>query len=692
MTQVKLRNAYVEFEFDAYTGSLLQIQDLVAKKPMLHDPERARMFRIMCPNHKWYSRYADSQDSKVTHMQRIDLEHAQQIIFHYDHLSTQDGEAPIAVNLFVTLPHDSAEARFQLEVTNHSAIRLQEIRFPWVGGWKGFDGPEIDRAYAGIVPVTLYPDVPETYTHNIGGSRKRKFIKYTVGMQLPFFDVSGEKGGLSYICYQEKPKLGGLLIENLDREPNHMSMSWAWVHYPFVKPHQSWTSPIIGIGVHQGNWQQTADRFRTWANSWWKPPVSPTRLYEILGMQTVQIRGLDGKPLFRYEDIPQIAKDGLACGIEDLSIWDVNSQVYMRPDDGDIWDVIDETQPLAELKKQVELTKSLGVHINTMVNVRLLREKSTLYQQIGEQMVMRNVSGTPTTEDASHYSYHHAELLSNYLSHDGRALCQKTLEFQQRALAITRTTKELGFTSHFIDQPFDYQLCLSDEHNHELPDDTHEAALEWVVEAIRYFKEHDPESYIIGELSEVFAMQHIDISWIWEMSVLAPEIMRYTFPEALIFIIVDRQPEILNRAFALGALVAFTTCELEKTLASYPEFGKRVSELVTLRKITADFTTKATFRYIHGLQAPIEIRAYIFEATHGLGVIVADETNQTRHIELTIDLHQYPQLIHTDLIMTLFTQQGTSQQAGTRQSAHQLYISFTLSAMEVATWTIEQVK
>jgi hypothetical protein len=692
MTSVKLRNAYVEFEFDAHTGSLLQIHDLIANKPMLHDREQARMFRIMCPNHKWYSRYADSQDAKVSQVSSINTEHEQVLTFSYQSLSTLDGEANIAVNIKISLPHEDCEAIFQMEVTNHSANRLQEIRFPWVAGWTGFEGREIDKAYAGILPVQLYPNVPETYTHNIGGSRKRKFYKYTVGMQLPFFDVSGETGGMSYICYQEQPRLGGMVFENVDREPNEMSMSWSWVHYPFVKPNQTWTSPRIGLSVHQGKWHHTADRYRKWADAWWRPARSPKRLYDTLGMQTVQIRGLDGKPLYRYEDIPQIAKDGLAYGIEDLSIWDVNTQVYMRPDDGDIWDVLDETQPLDSLKRHVEAARQLGVNINTMINYRLIREKSQLYQQIGEQMVMRNLPGTPTTEDVSMYSYHHAELLPNYLSHDGRALCQKVPAFRKRSMQITQQTKDLGFTSHFFDQPFDHQLCLADHHQHESPDDTHQAALEWIVEASRIFKDHDPEAYVIGELSEVFAMQHIDVSWIWEMSVLAPEIMRYTFPEALHYLIVDRQPEILNRAFALGTLVAFTTCELEKTLSDYPEFGQRVAQLVALRKKTSAFTTKAKFRHQLGLTAPSDSRAYLFEADQGLGVTLANETTQSKPIELHIDLNLFPHLQRSSLQVTLYSQDGSSQQNQMSPSHSPIVLTYTLPPLEVAIWTIEKLK
>jgi hypothetical protein len=690
MPSLKLSNAFVEFEFDADTGCLLQIYDLVMKKSMLQDPSRARLFRIMCPNERWFSRYADTQDAKVDHVEFIKNEHEHGLSFHYKSLSTLDGEASITVKINISLPHEDCEARFQMEVTNYSSNRLQEIRFPWVAGWTGWDGREIDRAYAGIVPVSMYPDPDEVYTHNIGGSRKRFYYKYTVGMQLPFFDVSGQSGGISYICYQEKPRIGGMVFENLDREPRGMSMSWSWVHYPFIKPNQTWTSPRIGISVHQGKWHQTANRFRKWADSWWKPAATPKRLYDTLGMQTVQIRGLDGKPLYRYEDIPRIVQEGLSYGIEDFSVWDVNSQVYMRPDEGDIWDVVDETQTLDILKEQVEVAQKLGVNMNTMVNCRLIRETSKLYQQIGEEMVMHNLSGTHTLEDVSMYSYHHAELLSNYLSQDGRALCQKVPAFRKRSIEITQKTKEIGFISHFFDQPFDHQLCLSEEHQHESPDDTHQAALEWLQEASRIFKDKHPEAYVIGELSEVYAMQFIDVSWIWEMSRLAPEIMRYTFPESLIYLIVDRQPEILNRAYSLGSLVAFTTCELEKTLADYPEFGQRVAQLVALRKKTSAFTTKAKFRHQMGLTAPADVRAYLFEADHGLGVNVANETIEPKKVEITIDLQYYPQFLNSHLNLTLYTQAGHTRQLELSSSDSQIHLNYSLPPLEVATWTMEK--
>ena len=681
-----LSNRRVEFGFDDATGCLNHVRDLASGCLHLHSPKNARLFRIMCPDGKWRSRYADAQDSAAS-----DIEVEPGLLrIRYEGLAIPDGSMLDAtVTVTVTLPEDGLEALFEMEIVNRGPGRLHEVRFPWVGGWSGLDGRDVDRAHAGIVPVKLYPDVPETLTQNLAGSRRRRYVSYGVGMQLPFFDVSGRSGGLSYICYQDKPRLGGMSFENLDREPNGMSASWSWVHFPFVKPGTTWRSPVLGIAVHQGDWRKTADRFRTWADSWWTPAPTPNRLYRTLGLQTVQLRGFDGKPFFRNDEIPRLAREGLAVGLEDLCVWDPITQVYLRPDDGDIWEEFDPERNLKQFRDGVAEARALGVNLSTLMNYRLIRERSSLYGKIGERLALRTLDGAPVWEDVSRVSYAHAEYLTDYLSQDGRVLCQKPDEFRKRSMEITRRTKEFGFDSHFFDQPFEFHPCLSEDHGHGSPDEVHETALEWIRDACRIFRDENPEGYVIGELSEAYALSVFDVSWIWEISVLAPEVMRYTFPEALHYMVVDRQPEILNRAFALGMLAAFTTRELEGSLQDYPEFGRRIAQVAALRKATAEVTTLARFRYKDGLIVTDGIDAYVFESAESVAVTIADESNVARKVSLRIDSSRYPQVRHAaPERMELHRQDGSVAAAGWTDESGVQRCEFDLAALEVAVWTI----
>ncbi len=394
MDTVELSNHLVKFEFDRRTGSLVQIEDRIGAKRYLSDKSHSRLFRVICPNAVWQSRFADSHEADPPGFEC----NGQTLSICYDRLRSVDGPVDVSVKVRIRLPEDSPEALFGLELTNNGTDRLHEIRFPWVAGWTGLAGPEQDKAYCGCVPVKLYPDKPETFAYNLAGSRRREFYAYTVATLLPFFDLSGGDCGLSYICYQERPNLGGMVIENLDPEPDGLSLSWSWVHFPFTRPQENWRSPLIGIGIHHGDWHITADRFRTWADTWWKAPTVPERLRTKIGFQTIQTRGFDGKPLRRFSDIPELAREGLEFGVEDLCIWDPIAGVYLRPDEGDFWEEFDSSQNLDHLRKGLAEAKRLGVNVSTLVNFRLIRGNSKLYREIGEEQVQRTIFGTPVAE------------------------------------------------------------------------------------------------------------------------------------------------------------------------------------------------------------------------------------------------------------------------------------------------------
>jgi len=618
---VKLSNALVEFSFDRRTGCLVQIRDVVDGRQYTGRSDDAQLLRVMCPSPTWQSRYADSQHAEPPEVE----EKASGLELHWPKLAAPDGEVEVKASVEVDLPSNSPEATFTLELGNLSKHRLHEVRFPWVGGWTGLAGRGKDRAYCGCVPVQLHPEGRETFSYNLAGCHRRRYYAYNCQMMLPFFDISGEGSGLSYICYQRRPLLGGMVIENLDREPNGLSLSWSWVHYPFTKPGLSWRSPPIGIGVHRGDWHATADRYRAWVKKWWSSPPTPKRLRISIGFQVVQTRGFDGTPFHRFSEIPRLARDGLQFGVEDLCIWDPIAGLYLRPDEGDFWEEFDPSQSLDDLRGALAKTRRMGVNVSTLVNFRLIRGNSELYQRIGEELVRRTIFGTPGSEDWSNFSYNHANLRTEYLSRDGRVLCQRPESFRERALRIVEQTLGLGFTSLFIDQTFEATPCFSESHGHSSPDDTHEAALGWAAHASRIVRNASPESYVIGEITDVFGMAHVDVNWNWSWSSMAPEVVRYSLPETIHCWVVDHQPEVLNRAFAMGFLVAFTTGQAEKTLGAYPDFGRHVAQLSELRKRCADYVALARFRDTAGLSAG-NLLAHVFEGEAGLAVVMA-ETN-----------------------------------------------------------------
>ncbi len=681
MDTVELSNELVEFSFARRTGCLVQIRDRVDGRKHIGRPDDGRLLRVMCPSPIWQSRYADTEHAVDPEVR----ERASGLEFFWGRLGTPEGEVEVEARVDAELSPDSPEATFTLWLRNLGEDRLHEVRFPWVGGWNGLAGPGKDRAYCGCVPVELHREDREVFSYNLAGYHRRRFYVYNYQMLLPFFDVSGGGSGLSYICYQKRPRLGGIVIENLDREPNGLSLSWSWVHYPFTKTGEAWRSPTVGIGPHRGDWHATADRCRRWAEGWWRPPPTPGRLRTSIGFQTVQTRGFDGTPFHRFKEIPQLARDGLEFGVEDLCIWDPIAGVYLRPDEGDFWDEFDPAQSLDDLRAALAEARKMGVNVSTLVNFRLIRNNSELYARIGEGLVLRTIFGTPVSEEWSNFSYNHASPRTGYLARDGRVLCQRSPAFRERALSIVRQTLGLGFASLFIDQTFEGSPCFSDGHGHASPDDTHEAALEWAAEASRIVREGGPESYVLGEITDIFGMMEINVNWNWSWSSMAPEVVRYTLPETLHCWVVDHQPEVLNRAFAMGFLAAFTTGQAERTLRAYPDFGRHVAQLSELRKRCADYVALAKFRDSVGLFAE-NILAYVYEGQAGLGVVMAEISGRPQSGRVILDTNLFDRKPLRQSV--LYFHDGRIVSHANSGKDGRLHLEVDIGPFGVAVWTI----
>jgi hypothetical protein len=680
-----LQNKKVRFGFERATGSVVRIESLANGQQYMREPSRGRLFRVMCPTARWMGRYADSHEAMAPRVEQSESK----LSFFYPGLKAGNGEGvDVSARVEVELPPDSQEAFFALEITNNSPDRLQEIRFPWIGAGLQVEG-RTDRFLLGTGEWRgLYPDPAEEFAFNLWNHHRRGCYPSFI----PFLDMSNHGRGLSYISYHKEPVVVKIVCENLEQEPGGGSLSFAWVYFPFILPGQTWRSPRVGIGVHQGDWHATADHYRAWADTWWKPPATPARLKTSIGFQNIQLHRADGLGLYRYRDIPRLAEAGRKYGVNDLCLWTLSHfGLYIRPEAWEGSELLDECDPAyssEELRWALAEAKKLGVNVSALVNFRLIQRESAAYCTFGEENVMRTVFGAPALDEYSDCSATHAGPRTSYLARHSSTLCQKTPWFRERSRDLVRRLIALGYTSVFIDQASDnHQLCFAPGHGHGSPDDV--SGYEACSEAVALFRHNDPDAYVIGENLDVFFSGIIDVNWCWSWnnrSFMRPEVMRYTFPECVLCAVVDHQPSVLNKFFALGFLMAFTSGGLEKTLDDYPEFGRRVAQLQALRVRCAEYIVDGRFRDSIGIEVENTL-AYVYESTEGLGVIMADTKNQEEKIRVALN----PALLgHTTARQgILHRQDGSSDPAGKLLPDGRLCLEFTLPALEVAVWAVK---
>jgi hypothetical protein len=679
-----LQNTKVRFGFDRATGSVVHIEDLQTGQQYMREPSRGRLFRVMCPTARWMGRYADSHEAPAPEVE----ESAGRLSFFFPRLKAGNGEdVEVSARVEVELPPDSEEAFFTLEITNHSPDRLQEIRFPWIAAGLQVEGRTDQFMLGSGEWKGLYPDPNEEFAFNLWNHHRRGCYPSFI----PFLDMSNNGRGLSIISYHQAPIVVKMASEDLEQEPGGGSLSFSWVYFPFTLPGQTWRSPRVGVGVHHGDWHATADRYRAWANSWWKAPATPARLKTSIGFQNIQLHRADGLSLYRYHDIPRLAEAGLKYGVKDLCVWTLSHfGLYIRPEAWDGSELLDERDPdysSEELRSALAETKRLGVNVSALVNFRLIQRQSEAYRAFGEEQVMRSFFGAPALDEYSDCSATHAGPRTHYLVRHSSTLCQKTEWFRKRSSDLVRRLIDLGHTSVFIDQASDnHQLCFAQQHGHDSPDDV--SGYEACAEAVALFRRNDPDAYVIGENLDVFFSGILDVNWCWSWNnrnFMRPEVMRYTFPECTLCAVVDHQPGVLNRFFALGFLMAFTSGRLEQTLDEYPDFGRRVAQLQALRAKCAEVICHGRFRDTLGLEAENTL-AYVYESPKGLGVIIADTKNEAQKVRVVVNPSAFGRSNAGQ--GTLYRQDGTEGPAGALLPDGRMCLECELPALEVAVWVI----
>jgi len=626
-TIVEVGNELIRVGFDAESGALCSLFDVERDMEHVGNPAYGRLARVMVPSAKWRSRFADTHDSGPPRIEHED--HLVRLI--WDGLVARDGAVRVDVSVTAEVRPGEAEVLFSLAVTNHGTDVIQEVRFPWFGGWTGTDGPEEKHAIAGVMPFELHPTRPELLAYNMAGSNRRRFIPYTNNMLLPFVDVGSQRAGVSYICYLDRPAIGGVVVEDLDPEPDAAAMSWSWVHMPFIGPGSTWKSPVVGVGVHGGGWEPGADRLRAWLDKWWTPTDPPEWLRSSIGLQVIMMRSFDGEPFHDWSDLPALAEAGTRNGVHDISIWDPIESVYARPDDGGYWEEYDEVHSLDSLRSSLQTLRDAGVNSSALVNMRLARRRSQLWGPIdGEARAIRTVMGSPVTGewiDCTQLGSNHASFRTEYLGQEGTALCQRPRDSRDRALKTMSQTLDLGFPSIFVDQAFEHVPCLSTMHGHRSPDDTHEATLEWVGDVLHDVRDRDKNGYVLGESTDIYGLQRLDLMWNWNWITQEPAVIRYVLPEVLQAWPVDHQIPVLNRLFAMGFLAAFTSAELTGTIADFPRFASHVAQLAALRSATSSWVAKGQFRNRQGMRSTHEC-CFAYRSSTGLSFVAAELTGR----------------------------------------------------------------
>ena len=636
---ITLENEHLRLEFDRDNGNLRQIINRSNHEEFINDPDYSRLVRIIQRTPEKSSNILLSHEAGRPDMALV----GDTLQMKFPSLRDEGEETGIFLTVDVRLPKGSEEALFSFEIENLSDFPLVEAWFPYIAGRLGRGGESDDvfttsRGRQGNIYGRF--DRGMFNTHAFGRHLQR--IGVSSSGLLPMMDLSTPSGGLSYIKYEKRARPTDFVYINLSEDTETVRLGWAWVTTILLNPGETYRSVEFGVGVHESDWHATADRLRHFLADWWAPSERARLMRSKIGLFHIQIKGFNGEPYHDFDDLPDIARDCERYGIRDLMFWDYTASVYFRPDAaGDYWEM--PASRMSKLKQNLREVRDLGFQISACVNYRLVMKTSRAWKRIGSE-AQYSFFGQPLYGNPGG-SMNGAIYLNKNYEQGIRSLCQGTDRFHEHAMELTNRTLDIGLSSLFIDQSRESIYALPKDRNDLDPHEVMERSYGWHHEAAKLARDRDPNAYCLGQTPDLWNTQSIDalFNWEWESWSL-PEVFLYILPEICIVWPTDEnQRSRLSKAFSYGALLAIATRDMTGLLSANPEYAEHIARLAELRRKTLEYIAHGRFVDQRGLSVNGG-SGNVFLSDRGVGVTLANSSDGTAELEITLDPAMLPSL------------------------------------------------
>ena len=599
-----------------------------------------RLFHLVVPSTTWSSRFIAAHEQAAP----LIAETRQGCTLRYADLELGGRPSGISAEVSFETPPGTDEIRMSLRLTNEGNETVNTAIFPWVNGWQ--NPADSDQILLG--PAFKKPLAELSHWCPAWGNdtlRHELTADYPTFASVPWADVSGKDGGVSFVNYQRQARQFFVAAKNMPGHAPKQCAGLLWGFYAYVPPGCQWESPFIGISVHDGDWHQTADRYRQWATTWLAP--APSRaLRESIGSEHVFFTSFDGTPFHPYEDMPKIAATGRKHGVRELCVWDQHSLgIYCSQYPADANLLKYGAADHRAIRQAIQQSVEGGSDVSALVNLVLLNTTLDIYDKEGlESEVQRAYDGSAKVEVWS----------ARYIPGRWRTphlgpYCQFSSPFSERErrrlLDIIHQYLDLGYTSLFYDMPFETHPDYSRKDDGCIPEMTYAARLAFIGEVRDKLRGRNPNAAIMGEQCDVFGSQVIDqwMAWSWSDLDIATAIrLHYSLPQTVINCVIDSDTNLASHAFAAGLHLFLMTQSGTGTLSDVPEFADHVKKLSALWERCADRTVHARFCDQMGLsvQTSDELVAYSYESDAGPAVIAA-APKRTGQIVVDLDRQQF---------------------------------------------------
>lgn len=386
------------------------------------------------------------------------------------------------------------------------------------------------------------------------------------------------------------------------------------IKLPFLGAGNQVTLENFIISAHTGSWHKGADKYRAWAENWFKFPVIPESVKNMSGWQRIIMRSQYGENFHPFNTMERICDEGAAAGLDTLFMcgWHNGGHDNDYPN----YTISTSLGGKEELKKGIAAFHEKGGKVIMYANGQLIDHNSDFYRYgNGKNVSSKDMRGN---EHIHRQCFSGRGIFNRIFG--GRTfsrVCPSSREFFGILKKFIDLAAEVGADGVFFDQPdCGDQLCCDSGHGHPVPFTTIIESRSAMLAKLRTYAENRGLSVGIEHLSDVTA-QYADyvhpcpgganaVNKDWESRGEKPLVLqdlsffRYVFPEIPVSNreIRDRKDmeRRLNYMLVQNLMADVEIYRCQRSIGEIPACGEYLSKINEFRTRHAELLKEAKFR------------------------------------------------------------------------------------------------
>ena len=330
---------------------------------------------------------------------------------------------------------------------------------------------------------------------------KRCITRYPGSAAMNCFELNSGSEGFYFGNHDESFQFTCHLVE----EESSGSVKLGMIKLPFLAAGNQVTYEGFVISAHTGSWHKGADKYRGWAEKWFKLHEARESVCNSSGWQRIVMRSQNGEKINSFGDLAGVCDDGLKAGIDTSILLGWHGGGH----DNDYPNYVISAAGKEELVKGVEACRAKGGKAVLYADGLLIDHNSDFYRYgNGKNVSTKDLRGNE-------------HIVS--LSSPGSGICNAVFGGRTFSPACPSSREFFGMLKKFIDLAADAradgvffdrigagdELCCDSGHGHAVPFTTIMETRSAVLAKLKTYAGNKGLSLGIGQIADVTA-RHAD--------------------------------------------------------------------------------------------------------------------------------------------------------------------------------------